>query len=174
MRTLLSSILACALVAGLASSAGAVTLTFDEIPFTNLSGGVTVNGVTFTSSLPGATFYNSTGGPNASNPPSGNVSIMDNNVLEGDATATLTMLFANPVSSFNLAAALDSESSFSPGVFVTLYDQSLTQLNALPLTIGVSPMPVYDAGTFTYNGSLGNVLQAGVGQPEIEARGDPQ
>jgi hypothetical protein len=109
-------------------TAGAITLTFDEVPFQSVDG-LTVQGVTFDFKIDGTdssdAFYNSFG-------PLG-LTTIEGASLEGDSTGILTLQFAVPTPILRFGAALNTGDALSPGFRVELFNASDESLGITPV-----------------------------------------
>ena len=129
-----------------AHPAGAVTLTFDELPLQPVDG-LTFMGVTFDFKIGGFDSLDAnygSGGP-------GSIVFLQDPSLEGNAAGVLTLDFAQPVWFLQFGVALSTFASVSPGFAVELFDASLISLGAFP--VDTAPLLTFAEGPFTYFGA---------------------
>ena len=138
---------------GSGASAQQTTLTFDELPFQPVVGGVFVNGVTI--SHPDAD-YNS-GGP-------GILTFTQDPSLEGDAAGTLTLDFDVPTPTLQFGVSRSTFDPLTPGFTVGLFDSSLMSLGVTQ--VNTTPLISFSEGQFNYSGTP--VKRAGVNFPSPE------
>lgn len=123
----------------------AFTLTFDELPTQPVDGlsymGVTfgfkVNQVSSTDAV-----YNDIG--------PGNLTYLQDPVLEGTTAGVLTLQFANPTDQLEFGIALNSYDDVASAYVVRLYDPSYELIGVY--SGNTSPLELWSEGQFTYSG----------------------
>jgi hypothetical protein len=131
------------------TAAGAVTLTFDELPFQPVDG-LSFQGVTFDFKIGGINsndaFYNSFG--------PGTLTTIQDPSFTGNSTGILTLDFDVPTAILQFGAALSTADPLSPGFAVELFDANLQSLG----TTNVDTLPAggalgFSEALFEYTGT---------------------
>ena len=134
-----------------AGSAGAETLTFDELGSPTSGNGLTVKGVTFDFQIDGVdstdAIYNQSFPPEL--PPNLFVNLQAP-VLEGNATGILSLDFAQPISELQFAVGVESLAPVTSALTVELFDSGSNSLGSTP--VNTSNQAILSEGLFTYSG----------------------
>jgi hypothetical protein len=140
MKTLL--VLLAIMAGAKAYSQTSTTITFNELPSQPVNG-LTFRGVTFSFKILGT---NSTDARFGGAGP-GTLTYTSDPSLEGNTSGTLGFDFATPVSHLSFGVAVASFETLTPGVTVSLFDSSFTQLNKYQVT--TRPMPTFSEALVT-------------------------
>ena len=115
----------------------AITLTFDEMPHQSIQG-LNFSGVTFGFKVNGVdsadAYYNSD--------TIGDLTNLQNSVLEGDAAGALSLDFSKPTTMLGFGVALRNFGSFDLGFSVELFDSAFNSL-------GITSLPTESQVSFT-------------------------
>ena len=134
-----------------AGSAGAETLTFDELGSPTSVNGLTVKGVTFDFQIDGVdstdAIYNQSFPPEL--PPNLFVNLQAP-ILEGNATGILSLDFAQPISELQFAVGVESLAPVTSALTVELFDSESNSLGSMP--VNTSNQAILSEGLFTYSG----------------------
>lgn len=134
-----------------AGSAGAETLTFDELGSPTSVNGLTVKGVTFDFQIDGVdstdAIYNQSFPPEL--PPNLFVNLQAP-ILEGNATGILSLDFAQPISELQFAVGVESLAPVTSALTVELFDSGSNSLGSTP--VNTSNQAILSEGLFTYSG----------------------
>ena len=133
------------------------TLTFDELP-EQPANGLTVNGVTFASA--DATYHGA--GP-------GEITWVQDPSLEGPATTSLTLTFAQPTTFLQFGVARGCICTLPAGATVELYAPGVGARSSLH-TVATTPLVTFSEGLFTYSGPAIQRAVVTFPSPELAGR----